>query len=716
MTGIFSDINVGAVIVRDPETGLPVSQPNTFGVLVPPPEYGIDCDMTALPEDCNVRPQNKQINAMVSEIINFAASLDPDGNWDCEDYNNLAVAFQNWVADFTSGEIGAQLCEVVVGDGTITGSDLIYCENGDVKKLPISGPDSLMDIVTDYLCGSDVIAPTNNADYILFCRNGVFYKFRANTWQNYVGPWVQARTYTVNNMVRVGNLLYAPNAAIPSGTAFAIGTTGATWFEVSPTVTPPYDEELGYPADTIISKDGKFYAANDDIPPDTVFVIGTTGQTWREVDFTQAFILDHVATKKYQKSSVVTFDGHLWRATAVVNPAAFAPGPNWQAIGGDRNVFMGPWTIGHNSTRHVPAATQYQYLQFQVVTNGGLIYMANGNIPLGTAFVVGTGPTQWTEQSPSVAPVYEPSIEYAPDSVIFYNGSYWAANDTIPAGTPFVVGTTGKTWRAVTMGSTNLILEAFSSVKAYPARSLILFGNAIWYTPSGHPAGPWNEANWRVVGERSVYRGPWSNTVSYSMGDVVAQMSGTEYTTGTLFRANGNIPTGTSFVIGSGLLEWTVINVSSTLRGYYDVNKTYRTTNLVAAPSGLYFANGTINPGTPFALGVTGATWRSTNNVRIPSDITSLAVLAVSDHADCFLQFTGAGAKTYTINANSGTFQTEIGSTISGTVSNGQLAIVAGAGVTIRRKGGLVLDAADWSSFTLTKIATNIWHLTGDFA
>lgn len=714
MAGIFSDISVGALVVRDPDTGLPVNQPNTFGVLVPDPEFTIDCDMTALPEDCNVRPQNKQINAIVSEIVNFAATLDPDGNWDCDNFDNLSVAFEAWVAAQASSDIGDELCAVAVGPGSETGAALIYCDGTDAKKLLITGNNSLMTLVNEFICNSTEQAPTNNADYIIFCRNGAFYKFRANTWQNYVGPWVQARSYTVNNLVRVGNLLYAPNAAIPSGTPFTIGTSGATWFEVSPTVTPPYDESAGYSQDTIISYNGKFYAANADIPPDTPFVIGTTGLTWREVDFTQAFILEFNTSKTYQTNSVFTVNGEIWRAQAILSPGAFNPAGNVIKLGGDRNIFWGEWDQAHNSTEF-RTTSQFQYLQGDVVVRNALLYRANGNIPLNTAFAIGTGATQWTEISASVAPPFDPDISYSQDAVIYKDGQYYAANADIPAGTPFVIGTTGQTWRLVNASSPEILLKDYDTGKTYQPRSLIYRDQAIWMRTATASAGPWNETQWQLVGERSRYRGVFSTGLSYLTNDVVSLDAGSASTmqmpTGTLVRATTNVAIG-----AFNAAQWAVINRSSPMRGAYDQTYAYSSGDLVFTDFGVYRANGTIASGTPFAVGISGATWATANAVRVPGAITATATTAVNDFADSLLRFTAATAKTFTIPPQGGTFQLPIGTTISGLSTGGQLTIVAGSGVTIRSRGGLVLDAVDYATFTLTKLAANEWLLTGDFA
>lgn len=732
MAGIFPNGSVGGVLVRDPDTGLPIEQPNTSGVLVPPAEYPIDCDMNALPDDCKVRPENRQINAIVSELVNFAAYLNPLGPWECAEYDNLAASFAAWVETFTSGEIGTQLCAVAEGDGSEATSSLIYCADGITKKLPIEGPGGLLELISEFVCAGTVGAPSTNDDYFLYCRNGVIRKTQANTYQLFTGEWTQARAYGVNNLVRKGGLLYSPNAAIPSGTAFVIGTAGATWYEVSPSAgSEPYDPDQGYTQDTLISKDGTFYAANADIPADTPFVIGTTGMTWREVDITQSTIVPHNVNKAYPQYSIVSNGGLIYRATGgPLGPAPFAKGgTNWLLVGGERNVYMGVWSQINVAT-DFRADLPMQYLAGQVVSKGTSIYRANSDIPLNAAFTIGTNGATWMELSPSAAPEYDEATAYSQDTVISYNGKYYAANEDIPAGTPFVIGTSGETWREVQVGGGgSLILPNHTNTKSYAMREIVAYpdeysvssGTGIWRAKVGIPSGQnLNRTEWDLIADRSQYRGRWQASKPYKQDDVV-YVSIINFVGGDdasaerfeLFRAVAAIPaTETTSPLSD--IKWKPL---SSDRGPYQPSFVrYYAGDIVTTETGQYMANGGILPGAAFVVGTSGGTWQPLDNVRVLPVIASLASNALETHWNAYLQFTGAGAKTYTIPPNSGAFELPIGATLAGVSVSGQLTIVAGAGVTIRSPDSLSLRDVDYAAFTLTKVAINTWHLSGDLA
>lgn len=384
MTNVFPDSNNGGVAVRNPD-GTPIPVTNVPNGYVPLPAFTTNCQMMYLQDDCYSRVAPAQINAIVSELICFAEGLTPDGEWDCSSLCNLRTAFEAFIADFASQEIGDQLCGVVDGDGTEATARLIYCSEGIAKGLPIAGDNGLLSLILSAICGADIEPSTTPGTTLLYCDgDGNVKKLTLGSIQLFRGEYVQAYTYTTNMMVRRNGKLYSPNANIPAGTPFSIGTTGATWYEVSPAgAAPPFDITQSHLKNSIITVDGKYYAANEDIPSGTPFVVGTTGETWREVDLTNAFILEHDPTVDYQQFAVVTKDGSLYRATnGAIAASAFDPN-QWELLGGERNIWRG---------------THDQALAYNlddVVTKDNLIYAANANIPAGTAFTTGTSGPTW---------------------------------------------------------------------------------------------------------------------------------------------------------------------------------------------------------------------------------------------------------------------------------------------------------------------------------
>lgn len=386
MTNVFPDSGNGGVLVRNPD-GTPIPVTNVPNAYVPLPAFTTNCQMTYLQDDCFSRVAPAQVNAIVSELICFAEGLTPNGEWDCSSLCNIRTAFEAFMADFASQQIGDQLCEVIDGDGTEATARLIYCTDGVAKGLPITGDNGLLTLMFSAICGTPIELSTTPGTTLLYCDgDGNVKKLTLGSIQLFRGEYVQAYTYTTNMMVRRQGKLYSPNANIPGGTPFAIGTTGETWYEVSPAgAAPPFDITQSHLKNSIVTVNGKYYAANEDIPANTPFVVGTSGLTWREVDLTNAFILEHDPTVDYQRYAVVTKDGSLYRATnGAIAASAFNPN-QWELIGGERNIWRGP---------HVQALA---YRKDDVVVKDNLIYAANNDIPAGTLFTVGTSGATWKQ-------------------------------------------------------------------------------------------------------------------------------------------------------------------------------------------------------------------------------------------------------------------------------------------------------------------------------
>lgn len=95
MPGIFPDTQNGGVIIRD-DAGVCSVPENVQGAFCPPATFTSDCLLTALPSECAARITPAQINALVSELLCLAYTLDPNGNWDCDSLCNLSAAFAAW--------------------------------------------------------------------------------------------------------------------------------------------------------------------------------------------------------------------------------------------------------------------------------------------------------------------------------------------------------------------------------------------------------------------------------------------------------------------------------------------------------------------------------------------------------------------------------------------------------------------------------------------
>lgn len=111
MVGILPDIANGGLVIRDGD-GVPTNPAGVQSAYSPPAEFTSSCLLTALPSDCTARMSAAQINAIVSELLCFMASLNPDGTYNCASLCNIANAFDAWWDEHNNTDA------TIDGDGT----------------------------------------------------------------------------------------------------------------------------------------------------------------------------------------------------------------------------------------------------------------------------------------------------------------------------------------------------------------------------------------------------------------------------------------------------------------------------------------------------------------------------------------------------------------------------------------------------------------------
>lgn len=109
--------------------------------------------------------------------------------------------------------------------------------------------------------------------------SGTAWNFLSKTTPLATDNYNVSRNYQQNDLVVRNNKIYQSNDYVAGGTAFAIGTTGATWKRISE--LPDWVLAAVYETGDVVKRDGTLYEANGNIAINTAFVIGTTGATWK---------------------------------------------------------------------------------------------------------------------------------------------------------------------------------------------------------------------------------------------------------------------------------------------------------------------------------------------------------------------------------------------------------------------------------------------------
>lgn len=415
MASIFPDGGNGGVAVRD-SSGVPIPVSGVPNAYIPPAAFTTSCDLNYLRDDCFSRISPAQMNAVTSELVCFANYLNPEGGWDCSSTCNLQTNFAAWVSRFVQQGVSEDLCLLPASAGREDDASVIYCGNGQALKLNIYGEDGLIGLVAEFFCSATPVLVPPPAGNFFFCDpdTGDIRSVPLALMQLYRGEWIQSEGYTTVNMVQRNGSLWTPNAPIIPGSPFVIGTTGATWREVSGTGFNVLNDAIAYPKDSVILHNGRFWASNDLIAAGTPFLIGTSGATWRPVDLTKTPTFDYNPARSYEQNSVVVVDGILYRAqTPVAATSAFNPA-SWQAIGGELNIYRGSW-------QQILA-----YRADDMVLVDDRLYVANGPIPSGAIFAIGTSGATWREVSKTELT----GVEIDTEMVVFVGGG-WDENETI---------------------------------------------------------------------------------------------------------------------------------------------------------------------------------------------------------------------------------------------------------------------------------------------
>jgi hypothetical protein len=84
------------IVPNSASGGLPANNANVFGAEFPAAPFSVTCTNLGLPSDCTARITPEQINSIVSELLNLAACMSPNGVWACGSLDNLCSAFNSY--------------------------------------------------------------------------------------------------------------------------------------------------------------------------------------------------------------------------------------------------------------------------------------------------------------------------------------------------------------------------------------------------------------------------------------------------------------------------------------------------------------------------------------------------------------------------------------------------------------------------------------------
>jgi roadblock/LC7 domain-containing protein len=302
-----------------------------------------------------------------------------------------------------------------------------------------------------------------------------------------VSTWTLSVGYAKNELVvYTDGQVYRANASIPANTAWAIGTTGATWAAVINSAAKATNL-IGGNNTTLLGAIP--YQSNTDVTtllaPNTTTTkkvltqtgTGTNGAApvW-ETAITPKVTLQTSSTTKPTSPNaadvlLVTSDG---TATGLVKEVWNYTGTDWVKTQGTDdvsgaildNTIANPATITTAGRYIVPASgvsgvfvgNENKFADFDgsswtlfiTPTDAATVIITTGTNTGQTWKYTAANPTKWAQVVSSAISIYPWVLSgaYTAGTVVNYQGNLYQANGNITANTAFTVGTTGATWAA----------------------------------------------------------------------------------------------------------------------------------------------------------------------------------------------------------------------------------------------------------------------------
>lgn len=521
---------------------------------------------------------------------------------------------------------------------------------------------------------------------------------------------------------------------------------------------PPYDPETFYAEGTVISYNGKYYAANADIPSGTAFQEGTSGQTWREVSLDASTIPPFSATKSYVQYEAVDYLGVLYTAVSALGPGPWDP-MNFKPLATSGGVTIevtdtqtidmsGDGSAGDPVKGEVKVASALP--NNIIVATGSGLFAQMDVTTTDSDGIVFTG-----DGSDEVPLTAEIQISADPDNILELLGDGLFVP---PADGSTIVTADTETVDLSGDGSSGTPLSAAVKKSATDNNSLVLNADGLWtptfaatdsptidFTGSGTVAVPLSAAvkisatadNQLTADGTGLYV-PAPSAGAITVGDTNSVNLEGDGTAGTPLTAAvkrsataGNAitenPDGLYVAtVSPGLTEVTIEDTDAVnLSGNGTVGSPLTAdVRLSPTPNNGIIKNSTgiwAPAGMPSG-GSTGAVLRKSSatnyatewalGVRTQTEGVTARTLVIGDQ-DLTLIFNAAGAKTVTVPTNA-SVALPVGTNIP--VFNtgaADLTFVAAPGVTILKPANQSLQLTQYAAANLVKIGTNDWMLIG---
>lgn len=387
---IFPETLAGGVVLRTQAGVVLPPDPRVQNGYIPPDSFSTTCDLTYLPSDCTARITPAQVNSFTSEMLCFAAQLEPDGTWTCNSPCNLAGAFNSWKTGTYTGSLKDIIADFIcsspiVPDPNIATASFVGCDGDGNLFKTIIGDFLSLGVIGPILCEAEAGTPTPTTQFLYCDEDG-------NILKGAVSPDDEANCYCPP--VELSAIpVTPPTLSGPESSPFRIDVRdinnrdGFYWSPVDNAWRPIHENKIS-------RKVGRAQIKATDVSKETYVVLFEGGRSglfkWTLGDFTQNFAIDTLEGVHIKaNSTAINIGAWIRQHHGEITPRMFG------AIGDGAANDLSSIQVTWNTGAFIKTPINMQGLQYncsaELFTAGGMVVYGNGATLYITAWPVVVG-------------------------------------------------------------------------------------------------------------------------------------------------------------------------------------------------------------------------------------------------------------------------------------------------------------------------------------
>ena len=473
-------------------------------------------------------------------------------------------------------------------DATGSGSDTTIYKGAFAGSTAYAVGDLVVYSSNFYLC------KTANSDSTFTASKWSRIDFTDTNTMIYKGTYSSSSSYAVGDIVLQSSNFYICKTAISTGESF----TASKWKQIDVVNTDTkvykgaYSATSTYGWGDIVRYDSKFYIAKANISVAEAF----TASKWSQIDYsssvsdTTIYKGAYSASSSYAVGDLVLYSTNFYLCKTAISTGESWTASKWKQIDvsdTDTNTYKGAYS------------SSSAYAVGDIVLQSSNFYICKTAISTGESFTS----SKWSQLDYSAAVsdttiykgAYSASSTYAVGDVVLQSSNFYMCKTAIAVAESF----TSSKWVQIDASGgegggsdTTVYKGAYSSSSSYSVGDIVLQSTNFYLCKTAISTGEsFTASKWVRIDvtdtDTTVYKGAYSSSSAYAVGDIVLQSTN-------FYLCKTAISTGESFTAS----KWVQIDSSggsSIYKGTYSATSTYAVGDIVLNSSVFYICKTTIS-------------------------------------------------------------------------------------------------------------------------